>query len=39
MSARVREVCLGPFDLQLERRPDGTIRARSPHRSATIRRA
>ena len=31
MSARVREVCLGPFDLQLERRPDGTIRARSPH--------
>ena len=31
MSARIREVRLGPFDLVLERRPDGTIRARSPH--------
>ena len=27
----VREVRLGPFDLELEHRPDGTIRARSPH--------
>jgi feruloyl-CoA synthase len=31
LSARIREVCLGPFDLVLERRPDGTMRARSPH--------
>ena len=31
MTARIREVRLGPFDLELERRPDGTIRARSPH--------
>ena len=31
MSARIREVRLGAFDLVLERRPDGTIRARSPH--------
>jgi feruloyl-CoA synthase len=31
VSARVREVRLGPFDLVLEHRPDGTIRARSPH--------
>ena len=28
---RLREVRLGPFDLELEHRPDGTIRARSPH--------
>ena len=31
MSARIREVRLGPFDLVLEHRPEGTIRARSPH--------
>jgi feruloyl-CoA synthase len=31
LAARVREVRLGPFDLALERRSDGTIRARSPH--------
>jgi feruloyl-CoA synthase len=31
LPARVREVRLGPFDLALEQRPDGTIRARSPH--------
>ena len=31
MAARIREVRLGPFDLVLEGRPDGTIRARSPH--------
>jgi feruloyl-CoA synthase len=31
LSARLREVRLGPFDLALERRPDGTMRARSPH--------
>jgi len=29
--ARIREVRLGPFDLALERRQGGTIRARSPH--------
>ena len=28
---RLRDVRLGPFDLVLERDPDGTIRARSPH--------
>ena len=28
---RLREVRLGPFDLVLEHRPEGTIRARSPH--------
>ena len=28
---RLREVRLGPFDLVLEQRPDGTLRARSPH--------
>jgi feruloyl-CoA synthase len=31
LAARIREVRLGPFDLLLEHRPDGTIRARSPH--------
>jgi feruloyl-CoA synthase len=31
MSAPLREIRLGPFDLVLERRPDGVIRARSPH--------
>jgi feruloyl-CoA synthase len=30
--ARIRDVRLGPFDLVVERRSDGTIRARSPHR-------
>jgi feruloyl-CoA synthase len=28
---RLRDIRLGPFDLELEHRPDGTIRARSPH--------
>jgi feruloyl-CoA synthase len=28
---RLREVRLGPFDLVVEHRPDGTIRARSSH--------
>src|ERR687891_575651 len=32
MIARIRDVRLGPFDLVVERRSDGTIRARSPHR-------
>ena len=31
MSEPLREVRLGPFDLVLERRPDGLIHARSPH--------
>jgi feruloyl-CoA synthase len=31
MSARIREVRLGPFGLAVDRRPDGTIYARSPH--------
>jgi feruloyl-CoA synthase len=31
MSARIRDVRLGPFGLVAERRPDGTIYARSPH--------
>ncbi len=31
MSLPLREVRLGPFDLVLERRPDGTLCARSPH--------
>jgi feruloyl-CoA synthase len=31
LAVRVREVRLGPFDLELEHRPDSTIRARSPH--------
>jgi feruloyl-CoA synthase len=31
LAVRVREVRLGPFDLEVEHRPDGTIRARSPH--------
>jgi feruloyl-CoA synthase len=31
MSASLREIRLGPFDLVLEHRPDGIIRARSPH--------
>jgi feruloyl-CoA synthase len=31
LSAAIREVQLGPFDLTLERRADGTLRARSPH--------
>ncbi|MGH6904558.1 MAG: feruloyl-CoA synthase, partial [Geminicoccaceae bacterium] len=31
MSARIRDVRLGPFGLVAKRRPDGTIYARSPH--------
>lgn len=31
MPAPLREVRLGPFDLALDRCPDGTLRARSPH--------
>ncbi len=31
MSAAIREARLGPFDLTLERRADGTLHARSPH--------
>ncbi len=31
MPSPIREVRLGPFDLALERHPDGTLRARSPH--------
>jgi feruloyl-CoA synthase len=31
MSASLREIRLGPFDLVLEHGPDGVIRARSPH--------
>ena len=31
MSARIRDVRLGPFGLVAERRPDGMIYARSPH--------
>jgi len=32
MTARIRDVRLGPFGLAWEDRPDGVIRARSPHR-------
>jgi feruloyl-CoA synthase len=31
MPSPIREVRLGPFDLALERHPDGTLRCRSPH--------
>jgi feruloyl-CoA synthase len=31
LSAAIREARLGPFDLTLERRADGTLHARSPH--------
>jgi feruloyl-CoA synthase len=31
LAVRLREVRLGPFDLVVEHRSDGTIRARSPH--------